>query len=223
MNQLHIIFSEYPLAHHAYGIESYTLQPTQIVEYLDRENYSYIFERSYETFKIDDARSIKNLQSEKTEKGTIFVIRFFNITTEAQNALLKVLEEPTSQTYFVLIFSQQHNLLVTLRSRLYLVHHTEIGNTSSTLCLDDYLKMNMFERFEYNKSNTEKKSGESTITKEDIMHFLNECEVYFTQQSNKDHIKTLEEIFNLRRYLNVQSASMKMILDEMAMLLGNPV
>ncbi len=221
MNLLQKTFSQSPLAHHAYGIEAHEISTYDLSSLVDRDTYSYIVEKEFDTFKIDDARTVKDLQNEKTDKDSLFVLRFFTITNEAQNALLKVLEEPRANTYFVLIFPNRKNLLVTLQSRLHIISPQEtVSENEKFVSVEEYLNMNLFERFEYNKKYTDKKSKDIEVfAKQDIMQFLNQCENYLHNQKTSKDSNVLQEIFQLRDYINSKGASMKMILDQLAMLI----
>ena len=71
---------------------------------------------------VDDARNVTAFQI-RMPVGThkVCVLSFERATAEAQNALLKVLEEPASATYFFLLTPSTDGLLPTLRSRLALL------------------------------------------------------------------------------------------------------
>ncbi|MCA9353036.1 hypothetical protein KC901_02535 [Patescibacteria group bacterium] len=211
-------FAQLPYSHHAYGIESSHNVIEQLKNIIPINDCSYIFDKEYDTFKIDDARAIKSLQSEKTEKAAIFILRWTLINTEAQNALLKVLEEPTPNTYFILLFPNAKMLLPTLQSRLSMLYHQE-GEHDDTrerkIILSSFLTMSLQERFDIIKQLTDKKS-ENTLTKADVLLFLNDLERYLHEQKNIDS-ETMGTVFEARNYLEAKGASMKMILDTIAM------
>ncbi|MBX7148567.1 DNA polymerase III subunit delta' [bacterium] len=84
--------------------------------FLDGEN---------ETVKIDHVRSLqKRISMAPLEaKAKIVVINNINeMTTQAGNALLKTLEEPPANTYFILVASQLFSVLPTIRSRCRKLH-----------------------------------------------------------------------------------------------------
>lgn len=71
------------------------------------------------TFPIDSVRQLIDLALRKSEeRGQVFLVAFDSILPPAQNALLKVLEEPVPRTHFFLITSNPHTLLPTVLSRL---------------------------------------------------------------------------------------------------------
>ncbi|HET9173678.1 MAG TPA: AAA family ATPase [Candidatus Saccharimonadales bacterium] len=91
----------------------------------EAEHYTY-FRRIVPTDKnsigIDEVREIEYALALKvpTTKHIARVIVIENahlLTVEAQNALLKTLEEPPSDTVIILTASLEHNLLTTIRSR----------------------------------------------------------------------------------------------------------
>jgi hypothetical protein len=89
-----------------------------------------LFAQRYEVLTIDDARALKGLHSTRPfaskDGGSgsgrkFFVIEADSITHEAQNALLKMFEEPNDYARFFLVIPSQESLLPTLRSRLFMV------------------------------------------------------------------------------------------------------
>ncbi len=101
---------------------------TAINEYVDnylKENLFTPFEIEYfdDPIKIENARAIKNDLSYKVPTKKIFIFRN-TCTIEAQNALLKNMEEAPDNVYFLFSSSQEDTLLQTVRSRCVLVRLT---------------------------------------------------------------------------------------------------
>lgn len=216
MNQLEQ-FSQLPYSHHAYGIESSENITPELKRSIPFEECSYIFDRHYDSFKIDDARAIKSLQAEKTEKAAVFIISFTLMNREAQNALLKVLEEPTANTYFVLIFPNVKQLLPTLQSRMQLIRLRNDGQHSKErkIVVSDFISMSLQKRFDTIKKLTDKKS-EEPLLKSDVLNFLNDLENHFHYEKNKNP-EIIDSVFKARSYLGANGASTKMILEMIAM------
>ena len=80
----------------------------------------------YETFGIDEARRLK-LESSLTsvKGGIIFILSFNTITIEAQQALLKLIEEPESGVSFYILAQHEDQLQSTLRSRCIIERRTQ--------------------------------------------------------------------------------------------------
>ncbi len=81
----------------------------------------------HDAFGIEDSRELVQISSSaplKEEKKTI-VLSFNSITREAQNALLKLFEDPNPKSEFLIVGENFHSLLPTLRSRLFVINMGE--------------------------------------------------------------------------------------------------
>lgn len=74
----------------------------------------------YDLFSVEEARGVHGIANRTSTKGEakLVIIAAHRIFHEAQNALLKVFEEPAPGTYLVLIVPSEGNIIPTLRSRL---------------------------------------------------------------------------------------------------------
>ena len=72
------------------------------------------------TIPVDDIREMIRICSQFSFEGrcrVVMIIEAGNMTTQAQNSLLKILEEPPANTYFLLTSAHPEQLLTTVRSR----------------------------------------------------------------------------------------------------------
>lgn len=78
-----------------------------------------VYARSYAAFGVDEAREVAARAGTKalTAPHRVFIIATPSMTAEAQNALLKTLEEAPSGAAFFLIVPSPDMLLATVRSR----------------------------------------------------------------------------------------------------------
>ncbi len=87
-------------------------------------NQPYLFYQG--AIKIDLVRNQvrRQLQFEAGDQGYRFIIldEAHKMTTEAQNSLLKILEEPPPKTVFILLTAKPHALLPTIRSRSQIIY-----------------------------------------------------------------------------------------------------
>jgi DNA polymerase III delta prime subunit len=124
------------LSHHAYLIVGGDSVKAELISMLEK-NYEVkihsnpdFFDRVYETFTIDDARELKSLANMRPVTDSdkkIFILMMNGITVEAQNALLKLLEEPPEYVHFFLIIPSAHLLLPTVKSRMSMIDAGSIG------------------------------------------------------------------------------------------------
>jgi hypothetical protein len=99
-----------------------------------------VFHLEIPDFGIDDARRLIDTVSRRAVgEGRVFVIRVDTMTREAQNALLKLFEEPPASVSFYLIVPHESLLIATLRSRF---SDVKIGgDTRDEDGVDAFLKM----------------------------------------------------------------------------------
>ena len=100
------------MQHHAYYIEG----RMSLFGAYKKRLYPF-WAKEFERFGIDEARALIQLASLKNVGKTIFFIAAASITHEAQQALLKLFEEPQQGTTFVFLVSHGA-LIATLRSRM---------------------------------------------------------------------------------------------------------
>lgn len=87
-------------------------------------------EREFDRMLIDDVKEVVHRSFIKTESGSkmIFCISFNGITRESQNALLKVIEEPSVETYFFIIAPRKDIFIPTVLSRAVLIEVDSVQN-----------------------------------------------------------------------------------------------
>lgn len=108
-----------PDRRHARLVVADSLAAAPVPEALKRETAD-IRHLTATSLGIDEARRLRALASDRawSGQGRHFLITARTLTIEAQNALLKLFEEPPADTTFWLIVPHPSVLLPTLRSRL---------------------------------------------------------------------------------------------------------
>mgnify|MGYP000885803646 CR=1 FL=1 len=142
----------------------------------------------------------------------IFLVSFESISIEAQNSLLKTLEEPTENTHFFFLCPQD-NLLPTLKSRM-LVVKSEKSKVESDA--ESILKLALRERLDRVKEIAESISDEES-TKQEAVRLVDqiESELYRNgTQVNKDLLVACQKA---RMYLLDRGAPIKMILENLVL------
>lgn len=219
MEKIKEILSRESFSHHVYGFESHGLKSDDIEDLLDKERFSYVFSKHYDSFKINDARNIKSLSVEKTDRESIFIISFTHINNEAQNTLLKTIEEPRPKTTFFFIFPNSKSLLPTILSRMEIIVLNKILNTEDRkINIEDFVKMDLNERFDMIKKLTGKAKKDGVkLNKTDLQFFLDDLEIFYIKKKpDEERNRILETILKSRQYMNAKGSSIKMIVDNIS-------
>lgn len=167
---------------------------------------------SDEKFGIDEARNLKaRAESKAFGKKKIFIINSLQITPEAQNALLKVFEEPTPNTHFV-ILANRNNLLPTLLSRLSIINlHSSGSNTKEA---EKFLKLNTGDRLQYIKTKT---ADETFI----LSDFLDDLLLALRQKKNM--AQNVKNTFTLSKFSKDPAVNSRLILEHLALSLPESI
>jgi len=177
----------------------------------------------YDVLDVDDSRALKELHQNRPTVGDkkIFVVNANFITEKAQNAMLKIFEEPRGDTHFFLILPSSNGLLSTLASRLMIIHSEEKNN--SLINAKDFLQESIGERLEEIKKLMASISDEEE-SKIEVVKFINALESGFKKKVNfsklgTNEAKIFESIEKVRQYSSEQSPSLKMLLEYLALVL----
>ena len=181
-----------------------------------------LFERKYETLTIDDARELRSAAEMRpvTDAGVkYFVLTMNGITVEAQNALLKLLEEPPEYARFFLVVPSAHLLLPTVRSRMALIEAQKLGvgsqkpeARSQEPEVRNFVGASQKERLEFIKKLMDDISKEKR-PKQDALDFLNELEAAIHAKGAKENAEALRAIEKARTYMYDRAPSLKMLLE----------
>lgn len=177
-----------------------------------------IWNETYDTLGINEARTIRAHQTKSTASDAtkkIFILSATAITHEAQNALLKIFEEPTRDTHFFLIIPDMEMLLPTLRSRLTVI--TRDKTLVDTSFAKDFLEGDISKRFAGIKDIIEDKNRMVAMELLDGLELLLHASLEPTD-SVAEYAFVFSEIANCREYLRGRAPSLKLILEHIALI-----
>lgn len=181
----------------------------------------------YESFTMDDSGEIKDWHSRygigKSKKICIIATKFIN--REAEQTLLKIIEEPAANTHFFIVVPDSSVLLGTILSRVHLVKTGEVeGDKDIKKEVLKFVSSSPKERIDMvaliiKENKSDENSGQLRFY---ATSFLNELESIIYQKFKKNisdkKIKfTLGELQKSRGYLSTPGASVKMILEHLAL------
>lgn len=185
----------------------------------------------YKSFTMDDSGEIKDWHSRlgisKGKKICIIATKFIN--REAEQTLLKIIEEPAINTHFFIIVPDTSLLLDTILSRVHIIKTNQPVNKNDKDIQKDtlsFISLSPKERIDavaliIKENKDEDNSGQLRFY---ATSFINELESIFYQKFKKDrndkHIQfILSELQKSRGYLSTPGASVKMILEHLALVL----
>lgn len=168
----------------------------------------------YELFGIDESRALleRGLRLPQ-EKRNLLVIGYGRITVEAQNALLKLFEDPPQATHFFLVTPRHVELLPTLRSRLFLI--TADSAAAKDTSAASFVRATPSQRLELVRALLEEKNPEAISLLVDGI----ESWVYREGRDTARQRDALNELLIARKYLRDRGASAKILLEHLSIVL----
>ena len=213
----------HPPFHHAYIIEGSSDRFDEVVAFLNecgietKSNPDFFATKFKERFGINDARYIKSLHTLKPTQGEMrfFVLEILSITVEAQNALLKVLEEPSGGSLFFIVTPSKEVFLPTILSRVEIIKSTWQDSTSTEEA-QIFLSSKVSDRLKIAEKIAKSKDVSKAVS---IVTGLEQI-LADKMNENPDNISLIEamrEVLKMERFVRSRSPSLKMILEHLAL------
>ena len=183
-------------------------------DYLEEEKHIHEVTES-NVIDIDTARELKLWNNKSYGAPKTMILSFHTITIPAQNALLKILEEPQTDTRFILITSHIGGLLPTVRSRLS-EEKVKVETTIDT-SVKVFLKTSPSTRMKLSEVEEllELKDNEDRKDREKLQSFIsNLLQVLIQEKVDKEILKEVAQ-FNI--YASDPSSSGKSLLEYLAL------
>jgi DNA polymerase III delta prime subunit len=222
------------MAHHAFVIEAEAGQGIETAHaWILRElqmkpkGNPDVVVLQYELFSVSDARRVSELAAGAPFAGEskVLVITASRAYHEAQNALLKIFEEPPAGTYLFLVLPTLGGLLPTLRSRVSILSASaRNSSTAETADAKAFIQSSKEKRSAIIKKLTSGKDEEQRrANREEAIALLAGIEAiaYAARKrgENKSVTALLFDIATLRAHLHDRSAPVRMILEHISLVL----
>jgi hypothetical protein len=218
--------------HHAFVIEAEAKQGVErakewLAEKLGMqiESNPDILVLEYGLLSVEDARKVAEAASGAPFRGDYkaVIISASRAYHEAQNALLKIFEEPPPGTYLFLILPSLGGLLPTLRSRVQeLDVHGQKGLHKVSLpdMAQEFLKGVKEKRSALVKKLTSGKDDDARReNREEAIALINGVEATLLRQGLEKNAAALSDIAVLRGHLHDRSAPVKLILEHLSLVI----
>jgi len=172
---------------------------------------------------VEDARGVSDIAAQAPIAGEtkVIVIAASRAYREAQNALLKLFEEPPVETYLFLVLPSLGGLLPTLRSRVHVLRGN-VGDRTAHIpdAAADFIRAAREKRSAIIKKLAAGRDEEERREhRDEAIAIVNGIEAALCQKSIERHAELLRELAQLRSYLHERAAPVRMILEHVAIVL----
>ncbi len=139
------------------------------------------------------------------------------ITVEAQNALLKLFEEPSVYAHFFVIIPSAHLLLPTVKSRIRIIEDESKTKGKMSIEAEAFISASVPGRLEIVKTLLDDISKEKK-TKQDAIEFLDAVQrSIYKKNGPVEGNAALQAVESARRYIDDRAPSLKMLLESVAL------
>lgn len=177
-----------------------------------------LYVREYAHFGVDEARELRERAASRAlGDRRAFVLAMPGMTSEAQNALLKTLEEPPADAHFFFILPAPDTLLPTLRSR---TQTLSIGGVADEIIdAKGFLAMAPAKRLDALKPLLEKGEDDRRDMSA-VLIFLSSLEriLHTAAARHPGRRDGLEAIYRAREYVGDKGSLVKPLLEQVALL-----
>lgn len=183
------------------------------IEFENNNNPDFtIINNDEKVIKIDQIREMNKKITEKpiTSNKKVYIINNSDtMTKEAQNSLLKTLEEPPEYAVIILIASNENKLLNTIRSRTIKINFNKLKYEE----LLEYASKNNIETLKTNmllfadgsieKVLKIKENEETYLQIENLINNLDKKNLIYILNNSEVLYKAKEEIYDILEYINI--------------------
>lgn len=210
--------------HHAYVLLGNTtesrkkLQEFFNTEIKDKQWFLY----DYEKLGIDEVRELREVLSERTS-GKFLVISAERFPHEAQQAFLKMLEEPAPNTHIFLLLPAQTIILETIFSRVITLRFDDISTNNQLLPIRSFLLESVSKRLDAIEVLVKSRDKDTPLQAYEVHQFLDQLEsalyALFQKKRSSQFEEYFEAIRDARGWATQTGFPMKNIIEYIAMVL----
>ncbi len=183
-----------------------------------------VYVRAYQSFGIGEARELRERSAARAlGPRRVFIIATPGMTTEAQNALLKTLEEPRGDALFFFIVPSPQALLSTLRSRaqtLILKSAADKGlvDARQFLAATAKRRLDMLKPLLEKDEDERRDLGAILAFLSSLERALNDAHSVPPEGSRTSCHEGIESVYRARKFIADKGALVKPLLEQVALL-----
>jgi DNA polymerase III gamma/tau subunit len=196
---------------------------------VDPNDKSLYFDYDFDQFQVGDSRALTMKAQIKTPEGKkmIFLVFAKSINQQAQNALLKMLEEPSARTYFFVVLPRLSGLLPTLLSRAVVIPRDSSVERINTLNTDiptlkELQQKTVGERLKFVDGLVKEIKDEKRNridARQLVQNLITEFQKELQEKPTVEKTKKIQSLMQIEDYLGDSGASIKILLERAVLLI----
>jgi len=200
-------------SHHSYLLRVSDFSEADISDYIKKLGYEEVSYLAFDSFGIGDSRTLVSQAFTRPEISShkLIVVKMKNITLEAQQSLLKILETPPETSAFLFVVPQGLYLLDTVLSRFQQdILASDTANSPANTIFKLFTELSVPERInEITKKVTAKNTDWITDIKNGLLNYLSQNIRHMNQSK-------VAGLYSLASLIQTRGASNKYLLEELA-------
>ncbi len=210
--------------HHAYILSGNINESRRKLQefFTELNNGTQWISYEYEKLGIDEVRDMRDILSERSS-GRFIVISAERFPHEAQQAFLKLLEEPSPNTHIFLILPPQLFVLGTIRSRVITIESDDSAKNDQLFSIKSFLFGSVSERLDAIEELVKSRDKDESLQAYEVHQFLDQLESALYAVFQKKRSSQFDEYFaalrDAREWAGQTGFPMKNIVEYVAMVL----
>jgi DNA polymerase III delta prime subunit len=175
------------------------------------------------SLSVDDVRRLGSLASQASSKGDkkAIIVSASRLFHEAQNAMLKLFEEPVPGLTLILIVPSEGVILPTLRSRLTALPRAKQEGPSTA---EEFLALSVEDRKKrlekiYNRSKSDKQEEKQEARREALELVQDLTRYFYAQDEGQMKRELLGDLTFFTKTLHERSAPLKLVFEHLQVVL----
>lgn len=190
----------------------------KITESFSKTEERLVMYADFSSLGIKEAGILNDFHNQRSDKRQFFFLYFDSITREAQNSLLKTLEDLKGEKYLFIASPRFENILETIKSRLFLINKKDLNWVKEDIQKDaiNFILMSESKRISFiDEMNKKNKKDTDFDFRNYARTFIDELERELSKKDTKKDV--FPTIWQMRDYLSDTGSSPKIILETIAL------
>jgi DNA polymerase-3 subunit delta' len=150
--------------------------------------------------KMNELKKWSTIKPFKSKSKIAFIQQAHLLTPEAQNSILKLLEEPSLATHIVLITNNHELLLTTIQSRCQLIIDNAQENFMDLIKITEFINLPLLEKFSF-LDILEKETDKNSAINQFLISLLSYYREKLLTGKDRNYIKKIQLISETKKMI----------------------